>query len=450
MSKITILLFTLLSFSLQARESYAPVISKASQSVVKIYAKSVGVETLRDPFADFFGGFFFPFSEGPKIKTQRVANGSGFFIDPDQGVMATAAHVIDGATSITVELFNNRTYGAEVLYQSKKYDVAFLKIKDNNFYAQKPIEDRLSFARNIQIGDTVFALGYPLGLEMSATKGMVSALNQGVEGLNFLQFDAAVNRGNSGGLLMDSNGDIMGVVVAMYAKGRSQGFMGIGFAVPPFVIQKLYTDRYIDKKEASWFGLNTQMPPQGFFEQMPTGYTGYGVILNRLNAKSPLKNAFQQGDLLTHVNGIVVTSPHQLKMVLGLMSAGDQITFKGWSQRHQRPINTHITAPHPEKGKELLIKSGLFAGIKVAELTAKVAQEMDMEDADGSIIITAIDRASPMGRMMSVGDRIISINGEHVTSVESVETLSAANSHHVRFAIKDRHGSISERVISFR
>ncbi|MDG1996686.1 MAG: trypsin-like peptidase domain-containing protein, partial [Emcibacteraceae bacterium] len=240
----------------EVKLSYAPVVREAAPAVVNIYTKRV-VKTRTSPFmSDPFFSRFFGGSSAPRERIERSL-GSGVIVR-SEGVVVTNYHVVDGADEITVALSDRREFDAEVILTDESTDLAILKIKPKG----EPFTViEFSDSDAVEVGDLVLAIGNPFGVGQSVTSGIVSALARTQVGDDdyqfFIQTDAAVNPGNSGGALVGMDGKLIGINTSIYS--RSGGSNGIGFAIPAkmvnFVLDAALNDGKIVRP---WFGASGQ------------------------------------------------------------------------------------------------------------------------------------------------------------------------------------------------
>ena len=280
--------------------SYAPAVNRAAPAVVNIYTS----KTIRQRSHPLMNQPFFKrFFERAPIPKSRMQNslGSGVIIDTT-GLIITNNHVIDGADEILVALQDGRTINALVLGKDSETDIALLKID----LQEVPV---ISFAQDPQmhVGDVTLAIGNPFGVGQSVSMGIVSATGRNQLGIStyedFIQTDAAVNPGNSGGALVNAMGDLVGINTAIYTK--SGGNQGIGFAIPLNHALKVVNDLLTyGQVVRGWLGLETQELTQQLKQVfgLPEQLTGQVVVGVAFNGPAQLAG-LQNGDIVTHFNG---------------------------------------------------------------------------------------------------------------------------------------------------
>ena len=264
-------------------------------------------------------------------KVQSASSGSGFVITQD-GYIVTNQHVVSGASSVNVTLYNGDTYPATVVGGDSDYDVAVLKIEANGLQAVT-----LGKSADVNVGDTVMAIGNPLGeLTFSMSGGMVSCVNRAINvsgtPFNMIQTDASINPGNSGGPLMNLYGEVVGIVSAKYSSYSDTTVEGIGFAIPISDVQTIITDimengQVTDKAYmAIKAGSMTEQMAAQYNIDVTQGVFVYAVEKGGAGEKAGL----QLGDVITKLNDTDITSMSDLSMAKKGFKAGDTVTLTVW------------------------------------------------------------------------------------------------------------------------
>ena len=272
--------------------------------------------------------------------TQSASSGSGFIISED-GYIVTNYHVINGASSVKVTLYNGDTYDATVIGGDSDYDVAVLKI---NAAGLTPVT--LGNSADVNVGDSVLAIGNPLGeLTFSMSGGYVSSCNRAinVDGtpFNMIQVTAAINPGNSGGPLFNEYGEVVGIVSAKYSSYASQSVEGLGFAIPindvAAMIQDIMTNGYVSNK--AYLGIT----PGTMNEQMAAQYrydVTKGVFIYSVEEGSAADKAgLKMGDVIMKIDGTDVDSYQELVALKKKYSAGDESTFTIYRGGQQQEVS---------------------------------------------------------------------------------------------------------------
>jgi Do/DeqQ family serine protease len=303
--------------------SFADAVARASPAVVNIYTARVVTErTQTAPLDQLFGDYW------PSYR-QRVERslGSGVIIDA-AGTIVTNQHVIAGADSIRVQLADGRIAEATITGQDPDTDIAILHLSIRNL----PVMP-VGRSDTLRVGDIVLAIGNPYGLSQTVTQGIVSATGRGQLGLatfeNFIQTDAAINLGNSGGALIDANGDLVGINTAVLNR-TSGGPEGIGFAIPVNLVRGV-SEQILSKGHVvrGWLGFMPQDLTPEQSAQLGINADG-GVTVVNILVKSPAFEAgVRPGDLITGLNGEAVKSAQDLVSRVAALKPGTSVELNG-------------------------------------------------------------------------------------------------------------------------
>lgn len=306
-----------------AMPSFADAVARASPAVVNIYTARVVTEPTRTaPLDQFFGDYW------PSYR-QRIERslGSGVIIDR-AGTIITNQHVIAGADSIRVQLADGRVAEATITGQDIDTDIAILHLSIGGLPSIP-----MGRSDTLRVGDIVLAIGNPYGLSQTVTQGIVSATGRGQLGLatfeNFIQTDAAINLGNSGGALIDANGDLVGINTAVLNRS-SGGPEGIGFAIPVNLVRGV-TEQILTKGHVvrGWLGFMPEDLSPEQSQQLGIGADG-GVTVVKIFVKSPAFNAgVRPGDFITGLNGDPVKSAQDLVSRLAAFKPGASVELDG-------------------------------------------------------------------------------------------------------------------------
>jgi len=370
-----------------------------------------------DPFFRFFRGMPGAQPRG-NDGVPFKGMGSGFIISAD-GLILTNAHVVREAKDVTVKLSDRREYTAKVLGIDTTTDIAVLRIDAKDLPTV-----RLGDARQLEVGDPVLAIGAPYGLEQTATQGIVSAKGRSLPGdavVPFIQTDAAVNPGNSGGPLFDGNGAVVGINAQIYS--RSGGFQGLSFAIPINVALKI-KDQIVATGKASHARLGVtvqdlnQSLADSFGLKRPDGALVANVAPNSAAAAAGLKS----GDVITEVDGQPVVRSGELSSLIGLASPGEKVKLKVWRDKTPRDVEAKLGGVEDDGKKVADAGSGVQGGelgVALRPLTpeerraAKVEQGMVIENVGGPAARAGIE----------AGDVLLAINGRPVESVDQVKSV---------------------------
>jgi serine protease DegS len=319
-----------------ARVTYADAVQRAAPAVVNIFTARMVTERIApSPFDQLFGDSFFPRSR------QRIERtlGSGVIID-EQGHIVTNHHVIANAEAIRVQLADGRTADATIVGRDPDTDLAVLQINLKNL----PVMP-LGRSDQLKVGDVVLAIGDPLGLSQTVTHGIVSATSRqqlGVATLeDFIQTDAPINVGNSGGALIDTNGELIGINTAIVAKNL--GVEGIGFAIPVNMVRGVVSAIIANGRVVrGWIGI---LPEDLTAEQAAQlGLAHGGVVVATMYYGSPaLQAGLRSGDLVNELDGARVQSAQELMARIASRMPGGEVRLNG--QRGEAPfeVRVHVT-----------------------------------------------------------------------------------------------------------
>ncbi len=307
--------------------SYADVVSKVAPAVVTIHSQSRAREPQQYPFMDdpFFRRFFGSPQSQPPAERQRSGLGSGVIIDAN-GYILTNHHVIDGADQIKVDLYDNRTLDAKIVGSDPPSDLAVLKVDASNL----PVLT-LGDSDRMRVGDVVLALGNPLGVGQTVTMGIISAKGRQTGLSNgsfedFLQTDAPINQGNSGGALVSTNSELIGINSQILS--TSGGSIGLGFAIPSnmarTVLEQLINTGKVRRGQLGVVAL--KIPSE---EAAKMGVTqGPGVVVYRVQQGGGAERAgIREGDVITALNGEAVNEPNTFRNKIASTPPGTEITL---------------------------------------------------------------------------------------------------------------------------
>ena len=417
------------------RTSYADIVEKTAPAVVRIDAEiKTRTQAMQFPFGDdLFGGS--PLQPGQPRQQLERGIGSGVIVSAD-GTILTNNHVVEGASKITVQLNNDKTFDAKVVGADKPSDLAVLKIDAQNM----PFLT-LGDSDNVRVGDIVLAIGNPLGIGQTVTAGIISAkgrrtgLSDGTSFEDFLQTDAPINRGNSGGALVNLNGELIGINSQILSPGGANGGnIGIGFSIPSNmarnVMEQLLKDGMVHRGQLGIYIQNITDDTARADGLQDT----QGVLVADVIAGGPAEKAgIKRYDVITAVNGekiedsnvfrnkVAGTPPGtEIKLTVVRDGKEQEITAKldEFSNKaiQQGPDDQNDDQATPEK------ESGRL-GLSLQPITPQVARQLKL-DSDSGLVITDIDPVGPAAEAgLARGDVIMEINKQPVSSVEDVKAV---------------------------
>lgn len=407
-----------------------------------VHIKSYFAESKMDSRYEFFREFFGePFGEGG----QSQASGSGVIISED-GYIATNNHVVKDADRVEVVLNDKRSYMAQVIGTDPSTDLALLKI-DESGLAHLPYGN----SDQVQTGEWVLAVGNPFNLTSTVTAGIVSAKGRNLNLLrqeysieSFIQTDAAVNPGNSGGALINTRGELIGINTAIASETGS--YAGYSFAVPVNIVKKVMADiREFGEVQRGLIGVQIQNINADFAKEKHLG-TLTGAYVNGLVPGGAAAAAgIQQGDVITRINEQAVKGPSELQEIIGTYRPGDKVSVsvlrdgetltKEVVLRNREGTTSVVTS----KGDEVPAKEVLIMGAELEKLTFDEKSKMDIENG------VRVKNVGP-GKLKEVGLEdgfiITMVNKQYVNSPEDVqEVLSKATDGRVFVEGITREGS---------
>ena len=422
--------FSLKSYSQSIPSSFADLAEKLMPSVVNISTTQT-VVTKSNPFP----GFEFPpgspfedmFKEfGTPQERQSSALGSGFIINED-GIVITNNHVIQGADDIIVRVDGDKEFKATVVGADPLSDIAVLKLETKEKF--KPV--KFGDSDKARIGDWVIAIGNPFGLGGTVTSGIISARNRSI-GLtryeDYIQTDASINQGNSGGPLFNMDGDVIGINTAIL--GRS-GSIGIGFSIPSNSA-KIVIDQLLEFGETKrgWLGVRIQDVTKEIAEieklDKPTGALVASVAENSPSAKAGVK----AGDIILEFDGEKINEMKELPIIVARTAVGKKVEVKIW--RNKKEIIKTITLGRLETSedfkvaeKETLIKENRIDDLKITvrELTKEDIKSRNLPNQTSGVIITNIENQSPLFNSIEVNSIIIEAQKKKIKTFEDLNRV---------------------------
>ncbi len=347
--------------------------------------------------------------------------GSGFIISAD-GTILTNAHVVDGATEVTVRLADKREFKAKVLGADAKTDVAVIKIDATGLPTVK-----IGDTRKLRVGEWVAAIGSPFGLEHTVTAGIVSAKSRNLPDerlVPFIQTDVAVNPGNSGGPLFNMNGEVVGINSQIFS--TSGGYMGLSFAIPIDLAMKV-KDQLVayGKVTRGRIGVVVQQVTPALAESFGLG-TPRGALVSNVEPNAPAAQAgLQSGDVIVAFNGKPIAESGELPAIVADVKPGETATARVWRNGAERDVKitvaempaeraTLAAAPAAQQGK---------LGVAVRPLSADEAKRLQ---SDGGLLVERAEGAAAKAGMRA-GDVILGVNGKAVKSIDELKrALDAA------------------------
>ena len=421
--------FSSLVNSKDTPKSFADLAEKLMPSVVNISTTQT-VVTKSNPFP----GFEFPpgspfedmFKEfGTPQERKSSALGSGFIID-EKGIVVTNNHVIQDAEDIIVRVNGDKEYKAQIIGADPLSDIAVLQLETNEKFLPVDFGD----SDKARIGDWVIAIGNPFGLGGTVTSGIISARNRSI-GLSryedYIQTDASINSGNSGGPLFDMNGDVIGINTAIL--GRS-GSIGIGFSIPSNSA-KIVIDQLLEFGETrrGWLGVRIQDVTQEIADveklDKPRGALVASVADNSPSAKAGIK----AGDIILEFNGVKINQMKELPAIVAKTKVGTNVKVKVW--RNKKEITKNVLLGRLETSEDFKVteKSSPVESviddlkITVRKLNNEDIKERKLPNQTKGLIITKIENNSPLLNSIELNSVIVEAQKKKIKSANDLDKI---------------------------
>jgi Do/DeqQ family serine protease len=395
--------------------SYADVVEPVQKAVVSVYSTKIVRERLRvDPlFRQFFG------DQGvPQRESKQQGLGSGVIVSPN-GYILTNNHVVADADELKVLLADGREVVAKVIGTDEKTDVAVIKIDMENL----PVVT-LADSDKLRVGDIVFAVGNPLGVGQTVTMGIVSATgrtdvgiltNAQIDGYeNFIQTDAAINQGNSGGALVDAKGRLVGLNSAILSSSGG-GNIGIGFAVPTnLAVSILNSLVATGKVQRGYLGVAGQNLDPKLAESLGVPVNTKGVAVSDVVKDAPAAKAgLKRSDIITKVDGKVVDSQFALRLVVSQFMPGTEISVTVLRDGKEKIFKVKLASLDEQAGAS----DEIIPGVTVKAIDEETRGQFKIDKRiEGGVVITAINESSPYEGILVPGLVIVEINRRSVTN----------------------------------
>jgi serine protease Do len=417
------------------RTSYADIVEKTSPAVVRITserkAQKMGQSPL-DMFRDMFPGMPQQRQQQQQPRVERGV-GSGVIVSADGSVL-TNFHVVNGAEKLTVQLIDNKTYEAKVVGTDQPSDLALLKIEGESF----PFLT-LGNSDNVRIGDIVLAIGNPLGIGQTVTAGIISAkgrrtgLSDGTAPFeDFLQTDAPINRGNSGGALVNVTGELIGINSQIVSE-QGGGNIGIGFSIPSNMAKNVLEQLLKDGKvHRGMLGVGIDDVTEEIAKSLELK-EGKGVIINSVRPGSAAEKAgIKVGDIVTAINGEPTDDRNILRNKVAGTAPGTEIKITvlrdGKTEELTATLDEFQTenakTEKPGNGNEEKSdnQSGGKLGLSLQPVTPQIARQIEIPADTKGMVVTEVDpNGASAERGITEGDVILQINRQSVTTPDEVQ-----------------------------
>lgn len=379
-----------------------------------------------DPFFRFFRGV-----PGLRLPPRGAVpfrgQGSGFIVSAD-GLVLTNAHVVRDAKRVTVKLADRREYSAKVLGSDPATDIAVLKVDAKNLPTV-----HLGDPKSVQVGDWVLAIGAPYGFEQTATQGIVSAKGRSLPGdayVPFIQTDAAVNPGNSGGPLFDAAGNVVGINAQIYS--QSGGFQGLAFAIPVDVAlhvkEQIVAKGRVDHARLGVAVQDLSAPlAESFGLKSPDG-----ALVSSVSPGSSAERAgIKPGDVIMSVDGQPVRDAGDVTGRVGLAKPGDRVTLSLWRDNSRRDVTATLGRMQAEAAEAAAQDGNASLGIAVRPLQR---DELRQSGLDHGLLVEQVGGAAQLAGV-EAGDVVVGLNGKPVKSVEQIREVLKTHPRHVALLV---------------
>ena len=420
------LLFLFLSYSnivFAIPESFADLVESLSPSVVSIASTTVVRDNAPQdqiprfpegsPFDEFFKEYFDRENRRSPSQRPMVGLGSGFIIDKS-GIIVTNNHVIEGADEITVILSDQKEFSAELLGRDPKADLAVLKINP-----EEAVLNAVNWGNSdaMRVGDWTIAIGNPLGLGGSVTTGIVSAISRDIGGgpyVKFIQTDASINRGNSGGPLFNVQGEVIGINSAIISP--TGGSIGLGFAIPSNSAKKIVQQlKDFGRTKRGWLGVQIQPVSKDFAESLGLP-DQKGAFVSNVNPEGPSKKAgLEAGDVILRFNEIEIIKMIDLPRVVAESDVGSIATVEIWRKNKIITIKVKLG----ELPEETYVEREEKLKIDQTEITSLGISISNTKNNEGVIVTKIYNDDSKL----ILEDIITEINREKTSNSKSFELL---------------------------
>lgn len=417
------------------RTSYADIVERTSPAVVNIGSERKAQRT-NAPGGDFLDQFPFQFPQQQPQQQRRPqierGVGSGVIVSAD-GTILTNNHVVEDATKITVEMNNGKTYEAKVVGTDPPSDLAVLKIEAENL----PFLT-LGNSDTVRVGDIVLAIGNPLGIGQTVTAGIISAKGRrtGISDgsfEDFLQTDAPINRGNSGGALVNLSGELIGINSQILSGGSSGGNIGIGFSIPSNMAKSVMEQLVQNGKvRRGMLGINIQNINEDLAQGLNLKDTKGVLVSNVRSGSAADKAGIKRGDVITAINGETVEDANVLRNKVAGTLPGTEIKIKITRDGNEQEVNAVLDELNPETAKAENQQNGNNQenpaqegklGLTLQPVTPEITRQLDIPEDTKGLVVTQVD---PNGAAAQTGirrgDLILEVNRQPVATLDEMKT----------------------------
>ena len=365
-----------------------------------------------DPFYEFFERFFK--NHIPREYRQKSL-GSGFIIDKD-GFILTNNHVVEKTDEIKVTLADEKEFDARIIGRDSKTDLALIRIETDEPLEPLPLGD----SDVLEVGDWVVAIGNPFGLDHTVTAGIVSAKYRRIGAGsydNFIQTDASINLGNSGGPLLNTKGEVVGINTAIYS--GSGGSIGIGFAIPVNMAKDLLPQLKIGKVVRGWLGVMIQKITKELKEKLDLK-DDKGALVADVTSEGPAEKAgIKRGDVIISFDGKEIREMKELPFLVASTPVGKRVKVEVIRNGKKKTIEVRAGELKEAKEAEMAMEEGSYLGMTVEEITPEMVRQYGLPEKEGLIIIKVEDNSPASEAGIKQGDIIIEMDQESLKDLET-------------------------------
>ncbi|QQG36734.1 MAG: DegQ family serine endoprotease [Micavibrio aeruginosavorus] len=429
--------------------SFADLSEELLPSVVNISSthKAIGPEDFPDmphfppgsPFEDFFEEFMEQRGEGGMPATPPASLGSGFILDADQGLIVTNNHVVKDADEVRVTLHDDTSLPAEIIARDDKIDLALLKVKTD----KKLTAVKFGDSEKLRVGDWILAIGNPFGLGGTVTAGIVSAQQRDINAGpydDFIQTDASINRGNSGGPMFNLDGEVIGINTAIFSP--SGGSVGIGFAIPS-ALAKPVIDQLIKygRTRRGWLGVRIQAVTDDIAESFGLKET-QGALIASVTHTGPAEVAgIKPGDIVVKFNGKPIKEMRELPRLVAETDIDSEATIEFWRDGQMKTAKIKVGELEKAEDEGLIASSDAeegtespggestaieSVGLSLGGISAQDREAYNItDDVQGVMVTETVPGSEAAEKGLSVGDVVVEINQQPVSSPAAAKEIIA-------------------------
>ena len=420
----------------QVQLSYSPVVKQTAPAVVNVFTSRT--VRRRASFFDEMMGM----GAAPRERTENSL-GSGVIVR-SSGVIVTNAHVVKGADELRVVLNDRREFSAELVAQDEKLDIAVLQIDPKGEVLPTL---RIEESGDVEIGDIVLAIGNPFGVGQTVTSGIVSALGRTnvADSSSYIQTDAAVNPGNSGGALVNLDGELIGVNTSIFS--RSGGSNGIGFAIPGVLVARAVDSAITQGRiDRPWIGARTQGVDASMAASLGLD-RALGTVINEIYPNGPADQAgLRKGDVILSIDGTTINDDSGLGFKLATLKQGSRASIRFIRDGKERTVNARIALPEERPARDERVIDGFnpLDGATVANLSPAYAEEVGLDPyMRGVMVLKLIRRSAASANGLRPGDILVSLDGEEISTTRDLERALLAKDRAEDWSLSiDRRGRI--------